>query len=100
MYAFGVLAWEVSLALECLNPATQWGGTLSQIFAGRAPFSEEGRIAGVYSMLNGRRPSRPDHPELSDRVWEMIKGCWESVASRRRTIADVIAVLGAELSCE
>ena len=49
-------------------------------------------------MLNGRRPPRPDHPELSDRIWEMMNGCWESAPSRRRAIAEVIAVLDAELN--
>ena len=51
-------------------------------------------------MLNGRRPPRPDHPELSDRVWEMIEGCWENIPSRRRTITEVITVLDAELNHE
>ena len=48
-------------------------------------------------MLEGHRPGRPDHPELSDRLWKLIKGCWESVAARRKTIADVVRVLEAEL---
>ena len=51
-------------------------------------------------MLNGRRPPRPDSPELSDRVWEMIEGCWENIPSRRRTITEVITVLDAELNHE
>lgn len=49
-------------------------------------------------MLRGRRPPRPDHSELSDRVWGMIDGCWESVPSRRKTITEVIAILIAELN--
>jgi len=49
-------------------------------------------------MLSGRRPPRPDDPELSDRLWEMIKGCWESIPSRRKTITDAIVVLDAELN--
>ena len=49
-------------------------------------------------MLSGRRPPRPDHHELSDRVWRMIGDCWESDPSRRKTITEVIAVLGAELN--
>ena len=49
-------------------------------------------------MLNGRRPPRPDHPELSNNVWEMIEGCWKSEPARRRTIAEVIIVLDAELN--
>ena len=49
-------------------------------------------------MLSGRRPPRPAHPELSDRMWGMIKGCWECDPSRRKTITEVIAVLNAELN--
>ena len=49
-------------------------------------------------MLSGRRPPRPNHPELSDRMWGMIEGCWESDPSRRKTIAEVIVTLDAELN--
>ena len=49
-------------------------------------------------MLSGRRPPRPNHPQLSDDVWGMIEGCWESVPVRRRTIAEVVITLDAEIS--
>ena len=49
-------------------------------------------------MLSGRRLPRSDHPELSDRVWKMIKGCLECHPARRRTVAEVIVVLDAELN--
>ena len=47
-------------------------------------------------MLNGRRPARPDHPELSDGVWKMIKGCWKGDPAQRRTIDEVVAILEVE----
>jgi hypothetical protein len=47
-------------------------------------------------MLNGRRPVRPDHPELSDRVWKMIKGSWKGDPTKRKTIAEVVTILEAE----
>lgn len=47
-------------------------------------------------MLNGGRPDRPDHPELSDRMWTMIQGCWMSNPAERTALSKVIAVLGAE----
>jgi len=47
-------------------------------------------------MLNGRRPGRPDHPELSDRVWKMIKGCWKGDPAKRKTIPEVVTILEAE----
>ena len=56
------------------------------------------RVAGVYSMLRGHRPGRPAHPELSDRVWKVIKGYWKSNPSRRKTMTEVVNVLEAELN--
>ena len=47
-------------------------------------------------MLSGRRPGRPDHPELSDRVWRMIKRCWKGDPTQRNTMAKTVAVLEAE----
>jgi len=67
-----------------------------QVFAGRVPFSDKSNVAGVYSMLNGHRPDRPDHPELSDRLWKLIKGCWKSSTTQRKTIAEVVGVLEEE----
>jgi len=55
------------------------------------------RVAGVYSMLEGRRPSRPSHPELSDRLWKLIKGCWKDDPAQRTTIAEVVGILEAEM---
>lgn len=48
-------------------------------------------------MWNGRRPDRPDHPELSDRLWRTIKRCWKVKPAQRITIADIIGVLEAEV---
>lgn len=73
-------------------------GLSPKAFAGRAPFSDEGGIAGIYAMLNGRRPPRPNHPELSNNLWEMIEGCWQSEPARRRAIAEVVIALDAELN--
>ena len=48
-------------------------------------------------MLNGRRPARPDHSELTDCVWKMIEGCWKGDPSRRKTMSEVVATLEAEV---
>lgn len=48
-------------------------------------------------MLKGRRPARPDHSELSDCVWEMIKGCWKGDPTRRKSMSEVVAILEAEV---
>jgi len=49
-------------------------------------------------MLSGRRPPRPNHSELSNNVWEVIEGCWRSEPARRKTIAEVVIALDAELN--
>jgi len=79
-----------------ISPRMKWED--SQVFAGRIPFSNENRVAGVYSMLKGRRPARPDHPQLSDRVWKVIKGCWKGNPARRMAIAEVVTILDAEVN--
>lgn len=48
-------------------------------------------------MLKGRRPGRPVHPELSDRLWKLINGCWKVDPAQRKTIIEVVAILEAEL---
>ena len=49
-------------------------------------------------MLNGHRPLRPDNPELSNRVWKLIQDCWASNPTKRKTMAEVVAVLEAEVN--
>jgi len=49
-------------------------------------------------MLKGRRPDRPDHPELSDHVWKVIKGCWKENPAKRKTMAQVVTALEAVVS--
>ena len=39
---------------------------------------------------------QPDHPELSEEVWDMIEKCLEAEPSCRLTVAEVEAVLEAE----
>lgn len=76
------------------NSQTKW----SQVFAERVPFPNESKVVGVCSMLKGRRPHRPDHPEVSDRVWKVIKGCWKDNPAQRMTMAEAITILEAEAS--
>ena len=98
VYAFGVLSWEVSAELAARPDNSLNEMIYLQIFAGEVPFPTESRIAGVFSMLMGRRPPRPDHPELSGRLWETIKGCWKVDPAQRKTITEVISVLEAEIA--
>jgi len=49
-------------------------------------------------MRNGRRATRPNNPDLSDRLWERIEACWEADPDKRITIAQVVAVLEEEVT--
>jgi hypothetical protein len=68
-----------------------------QVLTGRPPFFEMTEIAATYTMLNGTRPSRPNHHEVSDRIWRMIERCWHTVPSRRVSAGEVVELLEAEL---
>ena len=97
VFAFAVLAWEVGmkLATSADQSLTKWG-LCGQVFAGRSLFSEQNVVAGVHLMLNGHRPARPRHPELSRRAWKMIKGSWKSDPATRKKISEVVTILEAE----
>ena len=98
IYAFGVLAWEVSIEVVVRSQYSQNGAFLHQTFAGRVLFSEKSEIARTVSMWEGHRPTRPDHPEISNRVWRLVQECWEADPARRMSIAEVIAVLEVEVT--
>jgi len=63
---------------------------------GRSVFSDSLDIVAAHVMWRGARPLRPDHPEVSDQVWEMMKQCWEGVPSQRATIREIVHTLEAE----
>lgn len=96
IYAFAVLAWEVS----CL-PRRSFTRSLNhidpQVFAGQVPFSPMRRLVAIHLLVSGDRPPRPRHPELSDRVWDVIEKCWHGDPSRRIPIEAVVAILEGEL---
>ena len=56
------------------------------------------KAAVIFSVFQNERPSRPLHPEVSDRVWDMIQRCWRGTPSQRMTAADVVQLLEAEIS--
>jgi len=66
------------------------------MFAGNVPVFEESEFAGIHTEFY--LPSRPEHPEVSDRVWMALEGCLKKVPSQRKTIGEVVAALDAELS--
>ena len=56
-------------------------------------------IAATYSMLNGSRPPRPNHHEISDRLWHIVELCWHNVPLKRMPVGEVVQLLEKELGC-
>lgn len=97
IYAFGLLAWEVSYFYQrssdrSLNRADP------QLFAGHVPFRGTHQLGAIYSLATGDRPPRPDHPELSDDIWNLIRRCWNDNPSNRPPIETVLATLQEQVS--
>ncbi|KAF9793044.1 kinase-like domain-containing protein [Thelephora terrestris] len=80
MFAFGMLAWEV--------------------LAGKLPFDGNIEAAVILSVFRNDRPPRPVHPEVTDRVWNVIERCWDKDPLNRMTAAEVVDVFDNELSAK
>ena len=97
IYAFGLLAWEVShvyrrSSKHSLNRADP------QLFAGGVPFPDIHYLGAIYLLATGVRPPRPDHPELSDDIWHLIQQCWDNDPSNRPPIETVLATFQEQAS--
>ena len=95
MLAFGFAAFEVQTG------SFAWYFQFAhsrQILVGQPPFFGMTKIAATYSVLNGDRPPRPNHHEVSDLMWQMTESCWNPVTSRRMVIEEAATLLEEELS--
>ena len=70
-----------------------------QILTGHPPFFELTDVAATYAMFTGHRPPRPNHRDISDRLWEMVERCWHIVPSQRMSAGEAVIRLEAELRC-
>lgn len=53
-------------------------------------------VVAAHIMWKGVLPPRPNHPEVTDRMWKMMEQCWEREPSKRTTIKGVVRILEAE----
>jgi hypothetical protein len=54
------------------------------------PFAGRNEIQIMKLVCAGERPPRLNEPHLCDRAWDLIQWCWESDASKRPAIEDVV----------
>ena len=66
---------------------------MTQAFTGKVPFPEIGFSAVAAAIMNGDRPSRPDHPDLAEHLWILTKRCWMDSAEYRPDVGDAVKVI-------
>ena len=62
---------------------------LIQVFSGKVPFHEVAYLAVTAAILNGKRPSRPNHPSFHDALWNLTQKCWNDSAKNRPEMNNV-----------
>ena len=60
-----------------------------KVLAGVFPFANSPPTTVAVDVLSGKRPERPNHPALTDELWDLIQRCWDQVPQRRPGISDV-----------
>ena len=68
---------------------------LTQVFTGASPFGNLEPIMVMAAIIRGGRPQRPNHPGISDSLWELIQRCWDRSPSKRPEASEVSEVLPA-----
>jgi hypothetical protein len=75
-----------------------------QVFAGKSPFSNYRKDAGIIlAVMGGKRPSRPPSTldsasELDDALWDLISKGWGKDATLRPSVHDFVATLAQKLT--
>ena len=65
-----------------------------QVFTGAVPFSNGLPAAAMLAIMSGKRPPRPTHPSLTEKLWILIQCCWYQNPRSRPEISEVLNVLG------
>ena len=67
-----------------------------QVLTGRTPFGRQTEPGAVIKVLGGMGPSKPINAldlGLSDKIWKLLKGCWETGHEDRPPVKDVLVCL-------
>ena len=62
-------------------------------FTGTVPFSYYTSPTAMMAIIDGRRPYRPTHPALTDRLWELMNRCWDQDRHNRPRMLEVLLAL-------
>jgi hypothetical protein len=64
-----------------------------QVFNGQPPFCELSVYRAILAIVNGHEHSRPNVPELDDKMWDLMVRCWDQRPSHRPTASEVVETL-------
>ena len=67
--------------------------TFTQVFTGAVPFNDSPLAAAISGIIDGRRPSRPNHSNFTDDVWVLMQRCWDQDPHMRPEVSEVSEVL-------
>ena len=68
-------------------------GSPPQVYTGAVPFSDSQPAAATFAIMSGKRPPRPTHEALTDRLWTLMQYCWHQAPYLRPEISNVLGVL-------
>lgn len=64
-----------------------------QVFTGAIPFHGSSSNRIVVSILQGKRPERPEHPSFTDELWSLVQRCWDDAPHSRPPTSEVLGTL-------
>ena len=70
------------------------GMVIYQVLTGATPFGKQTGPEVVIKVLGGVRPPKPTNAldiGLSDKLWKLLEGCWETEHEDRPPVRDVLA---------
>lgn len=92
MWALGMFAIEVRLLSARAHKALPNCHTF-KILTGGLPFPNRGDMSIFVGVSKGNRPSRPEHPECCNTLWNVVEGCWKESPDERLTAKQALEIV-------
>ena len=76
----------------CSRPLTDRLYASMKIFTGSAPFDLDLHlpITATLAIMRGERPTRPVHPDFTDKLWTLMQYCWSQDPHSRPDVSEVL----------
>ena len=77
---------------HCVKARAYYDFAPTQAFTGAVPFRDYPYYAAALMMMQGKRPPRPTHPALTEKLWALMQRCWDPDPTLRPEISEVSQV--------